>query len=93
MRRPLPGFSGLAGGAADPAYLGNLCHDCRACWHACQYAPPHPFALNAPAVFARERLNSYADHVWPRFLRPAYQRPALGAVFMLAAALASLLLL
>jgi citrate/tricarballylate utilization protein len=84
-----PVFPALAGGAGDPAYLGNLCHNCRACWRACQYAPPHPFAINAPAVFLRARLDSYADHVWPRFLRPALLRPALGAGFMLAAALAS----
>lgn len=88
-----PVFPALAGGADDPAYLANLCHNCRACWHACQYAPPHPFAINAPAVFARARLESYADYVWPRFLRHALRKPALGAGLMLAQALATLLLL
>ena len=28
-------------GKADVHYLANLCHNCGACLHACQYAPPH----------------------------------------------------
>jgi len=28
-------------GKADIHYLANLCHDCAACLHACQYAAPH----------------------------------------------------
>ena len=28
--------------------LANLCHNCGACLHACQYAPPHEFAVNVP---------------------------------------------
>jgi ferredoxin len=31
-------------GKADIHYLANLCHNCGACLHACQYAPPHEFA-------------------------------------------------
>ena len=37
--------------AGDLIYLANLCHDCGACYHACQYAPPHEFAVNVPAAF------------------------------------------
>lgn len=33
-------------GKADLNYLANLCHNCGACLHACQYAPPHEFAVN-----------------------------------------------
>ena len=33
---------------ADLNYLANLCHNCGACLHACQYAPPHEFAVNVP---------------------------------------------
>lgn len=36
----------LAFGKADINYLANLCHNCGACLHACQYAPPHEFAIN-----------------------------------------------
>ena len=31
---------------ADIHFLANLCHNCGACLHACQYAPPHDFAVN-----------------------------------------------
>ena len=34
---------------ADILYLANLCFDCRACYYACQYAPPHEFAVNVPS--------------------------------------------
>ncbi|MCW2282503.1 citrate/tricarballylate utilization protein [Rhodoblastus acidophilus] len=90
-----PVFPALAGQRDDfgDAYLANLCHNCRACWHACQYAPPHPFAVNAPAVLARVRRQTYADHVWPRVLRHGFERPALGAVFLVAAALLTLAML
>src|SRR5699024_12579347 len=30
----------LAFSEADVHYLANLCHNCGACLHACQYAPP-----------------------------------------------------
>jgi len=40
---------------ADLDYLAHLCHNCRNCWHACQYAPPHPFALNLPRTLAELR--------------------------------------
>jgi citrate/tricarballylate utilization protein len=38
---------------ADVHYLANLCHNCGACLHACQYAPPHEFAVNVPQAMAR----------------------------------------
>ncbi len=50
----------------DLAHLANLCHGCRACFYACQYAPPHVFAVNIPRSLARVRHESYLDHVWPR---------------------------
>ena len=36
----------------DLGYLANLCHNCKGCWHACQYAPPHEWGLNLPRAFA-----------------------------------------
>lgn len=39
-------------GKADIHYLANLCHNCGACLHACQYAPPHEFAINVPKAMA-----------------------------------------
>ena len=42
-------------GKADIHYLANLCHNCGACYHACQYAPPHEFAVNVPQSMAQVR--------------------------------------
>ena len=43
----------------DLDYLANLCHNCGACYPACQYAPPHEFNINVPRVLAQVRLVSY----------------------------------
>ncbi|SFM45088.1 citrate/tricarballylate utilization protein [Ectothiorhodospira mobilis] len=51
---------------ADLDHLAHLCHNCRACWYACQYAPPHAFAINVPATLARHRARSYRRYAWPR---------------------------
>ena len=42
-------------GKADIHFLANLCHNCGACLHACQYAPPHEFAVNVPQAMAQVR--------------------------------------
>ncbi|HXN21305.1 MAG TPA: tricarballylate utilization 4Fe-4S protein TcuB [Candidatus Dormibacteraeota bacterium] len=52
----------------DLSYLANLCHNCRGCFYACPYAPPHEFALNLPKTFAQVRNESYAEYAWPRVL-------------------------
>ena len=77
---------------ADLNYLANLCHNCRSCWYACQYAPPHPFAVNVPTALAGVRQQSYADHVWPRFLRHAFRYPALGAGIVVVVAVLTMLI-
>jgi len=50
---------------ADLTHLANLCHNCKGCFHACQYAPPHAFGINIPATFATVRQESYAEFAWP----------------------------
>jgi citrate/tricarballylate utilization protein len=75
---------------ADLHYLAHLCHNCRTCWDVCQYTPPHVFAVDLPAAFAGQRRRSYAEHVWPRWLAPAFRRPALGAALFALAALATI---
>ena len=52
-------------------YFANLCHNCRGCYYACQYAPPHEFDLNYPEVMAKLRRETYEEFAWPRFLAPA----------------------
>src|ERR687886_189832 len=53
----------------DLIYLANLCFDCRACLYACQYAPPHPFQVNVPRVFAELRGETYRRYSWPWMFR------------------------
>ncbi len=52
----------------DLSYLANLCHDCRACYQACMYAPPHAFAVNVPRALSEVRAETYAEYSWPRWL-------------------------
>jgi citrate/tricarballylate utilization protein len=54
---------------ADMNYLANLCHNCSECYYACQYAPPHEFAVNVPKVFAEIRARSYQKYAWPAYVR------------------------
>jgi citrate/tricarballylate utilization protein len=61
----------------DLTYLANLCFDCRACFYACQYAPPHEFAVNVPKVFAELRAETYRDYTWPGILSALYRRGGL----------------
>jgi len=55
-------------------YLANLCHNCRGCFYACQYAPPHEFGINLPRTFAELRDETYAEHAWPRPLARLFAR-------------------
>lgn len=80
-------------GKADVHYLANLCHNCGACLHACQYAPPHEFAVNVPQAMAKVRLQTYADYAWPAALGSLYRRNGLTLSLALAAALALFLML
>src|SRR5439155_8842369 len=80
-------------GQADIHYLANLCHNCGACLHACQYAPPHEFAVNVPQAMARVRGQTYADYAWPPALGALYQRNGLTLALALAAGLALFLVL
>ena len=56
-------------GAEDVLFLANLCHDCRDCYYACQYAPPHEFAVNLPQVLAGARQATYQAYAWPNSVR------------------------
>jgi len=80
-------------GKAEVHFLANLCHNCGACLHACQYAPPHDFAINVPKAMAEVRGQTYADYAWPPALGKLYQRNGLTLSVALAAGLAIFLLL
>ncbi|MGI9135352.1 MAG: tricarballylate utilization 4Fe-4S protein TcuB [Rhodoferax sp.] len=83
----------LAFGQADVHYLANLCHNCGACLHACQYAPPHEFSLNVPLALARVRAKTYTDYAWPSACAALYRRNGLTLTLALTAALAGFMLL
>src|ERR1700737_1636686 len=71
-------------GKADIHYLANLCHNCGACLHACQYAPPHDFAVNVPQAMAKVRLQTYSDYAFPSTLGGLYKRAGLTVALALA---------
>ena len=60
--------------AGDIDYLANLCHNCGACYHDCQFSPPHEFAINLPKTLAGVRQESYGRYAWPRALAPVFER-------------------
>ncbi|WP_076998680.1 tricarballylate utilization 4Fe-4S protein TcuB [Variovorax sp. KK3] len=80
-------------GKAETHYLANLCHNCGACLHACQYAPPHEFAVNVPKAMAQVRMQTYHDYAWPRAMGALYRRAGLTVALALAAGLALFLVL
>jgi citrate/tricarballylate utilization protein len=50
----------------DLDYLANLCHQCGACYRACQYAPPHEFGIDVPKALSLLRAENYARYAWPQ---------------------------
>ncbi|WP_066343135.1 tricarballylate utilization 4Fe-4S protein TcuB [Azohydromonas lata] len=80
-------------GKADIHFLANLCHNCGACLHACQYAPPHEFAINVPQAMAQVRGQTYADYAWPPALGALYKRNGLALALALVLAFSAFLAL
>src|SRR4051812_16581697 len=78
---------------ADIHYLANLCHNCGACLYACQYAPPHEFAVNVPRAMAEVRLQTYTAYAWPTALGALYRRNGLVVAVALGLGLAFFLAL
>jgi citrate/tricarballylate utilization protein len=77
---------------ADLLYLANLCFDCRDCYYACQYAPPHEFGVNIPKLMAELRTDTYRDFSWPAILSGLFKRNGLAVGLITAAALVIILL-
>ena len=80
-------------GRADAHFLANLCHNCGACLHSCQYAPPHEFAVNVPKAMAEVRRQTYVDYAWPAGFGALYKRNGLTIAVALAGGLALFLIL
>jgi citrate/tricarballylate utilization protein len=79
--------------AGDLSYLANLCHNCRGCYYACQYAPPHEWGINIPRSLALVRAQSYSEYAWPPKLARAFERNGVVLAGAIAAGLAVMLLL
>ena len=65
---------------ADIHYMANLCHNCGACLHACQYAPPHEFGVNIPQAMAQVRLETYQDFAVPASFGAIYKKTGIPFV-------------
>lgn len=83
----------LTFGKADINYLANLCHNCGACLHACQYAPPHEFGVNVPQGMAKVRVETYQEYAWPASFGMLYKRAGMAVVLALAFGIGLFLLL
>jgi citrate/tricarballylate utilization protein len=77
---------------ADLNYLANLCHGCGECLYACQYAPPHQFAINVPQTFAQLRVQSYEQYAWPAALGAAFRYQGVTTALLLATTMVTVLL-
>lgn len=72
---------------ADLTYLANLCFDCRDCYYACQYAPPHEFGVNIPKLMSELRAETYQQFTWPAILSGLFKRNALAVTLITAASI------
>ena len=76
---------------ADMNYLANLCHNCSECLQSCQYAEPHPFAVNVPRTLAQIRVHSWRKYSWPGPLASALRSYGVPGVLVLAAVMAAIM--
>lgn len=50
----------------DISLIANICHDCRGCFQACMFTPPHQFAIEIPQLLSAVRAETYRTYAWPR---------------------------
>ncbi|MDB4892716.1 MAG: signal transduction protein [Gemmatimonadetes bacterium] len=77
----------------DLNYLANLCHGCRGCFYACQYAPPHEFGINLPKILSELRAETYVEYAWPRPMGALFRRNGTVVSLVTAGGIALVLLL
>ena len=63
----------------DISFIANICHDCRGCYQACMFTPPHEFAVNIPALLSQVRVGTYKHYTWPQRFAPLFGRTAVAA--------------
>src|SRR6185437_3403351 len=76
----------------DLNYLANLCHNCGACYHDCQFSPPHEFNVNVPKILAKIRAESYAAYAWPPAAVVLFRRNGVAVALVAALSVAVFLL-
>ena len=76
---------------SEVGYLANLCHDCRGCYFACPFSPPHEFLLNLPQAFSLVRAETYEEYAWPRGLGGVFRRNGMVVGLVAAASIAVVL--
>lgn len=74
----------------DLTQMATLCHNCRGCYYACQYSPPHEFALNLPAALAEVRQDAWERHAWPGALGRVFHERGVALALALVAGFAVL---
>ena len=74
-------------------YFAHLCHQCTACYHACQYKSPHMYAVNLPQALNRVRLDSFQAHAWPMRLSAGFTHNPILTFVCVAVAIISTLVL
>jgi citrate/tricarballylate utilization protein len=74
----------------DVIFLANLCYNCRECYYACPFTPPHQFNINIPKVMGEVRLETYQKQAAPKNASFVFNRPG---KFTSLIALASILLM
>ncbi len=75
----------------DVTQLANLCHNCRGCFHACQYVEPHEFKLNLPRALAEVRVESWETFIWPHGLARLFQKRGVSLAAAMIAGIALIL--
>jgi citrate/tricarballylate utilization protein len=71
----------------DLSYLANICHDCRACLDACQYAKPHEFHIDVPDSLRDLRHHTYKLYGRPRFVADFLGRSKYGGFVLVVVAM------
>ena len=71
--------------ADDLIYMANLCFDCRACYYACPYTPPHEYAVNIPEIMSAVREETYREYAAPKLLARLFMGSRKLAAFAIVA--------
>jgi len=78
--------------SGDITQLANLCHNCRGCYYACQYAEPHEFDVNLPRILAKVRAENWQTFIRPRNVATNFQNHGVVLALFAVVGLALMLL-